>query len=299
MKLAQYLPSTQFATMAGALLLSGGLVFAAQYATAVHNSDSTLATTNPTDTSQDDTDWQGALDAVAAASGVTAPQDVSQTQVSQLVSEAATPNLTDSVGKSLVINLAAASAQGLDDDADTQNQIIAQAAAEASTTTPPAYSGADLTIVADSKDTLHVYGNAVPAALAANPDASSGQVLAAVGFATDYQDASRLQPLQQACPAYAALAADLATIPVPQSLAPLHLEAINAVATMAAACTEIEQVITDPVQGLAGLQQFEASSDEATRVFTSIAQNLNSDGILFSKDEPGSAWSAFSSASAQ
>jgi hypothetical protein len=33
--------------------------------------------------------------------------------------------------------------------------------------------------------------------------------------------------------------------------------------------------------------------DEATRVLTNIASTLNKDGVLFTEDEPGSAWSAF------
>src|ERR1700733_16218160 len=87
MAVARYLPSTQFAVMAGALLISGGLVFAAQYVTAAHTATSSLATAATTDSSQDqNTDWQSSLDAVAASSDVTAPTTVSPEQVNQLVS---------------------------------------------------------------------------------------------------------------------------------------------------------------------------------------------------------------------
>lgn len=298
MAIRDYLPSTQLTVMAASLVLSGGLVFAAQYVTAAHNANSSLATTDTSNTSQNN-DWQSALEEVAATSGVTPPVDVNQTQVSQLVAEAATPNLTDSVGKSLLINLAAAEAQGLGDDASTQNQIIAQAAAQVATSTSASYSTSDLTLVADSKDTLRTFGNAVMTAMALHTQANSSNVLIAVGYATDYQDDSRLAPLKSACPDYAALAEDLVAVPVPQSLAPLYLEAVNDTVAMGAACTELNYVVDDPLRGLTALQQFESVDDEATRVFTSIAENLNTDGILFSKDEPGAAWSAFSAASAQ
>jgi hypothetical protein len=297
MPIARYLPSTQFAVMAGALLLSGGLVFAAQYVTTAHSAESALATTNTADTQN--TDWQSALEAVAATSGTTPPSTISSDQVSQLVSEISNSNLTDTVGKSLLINLSAAAAQGLDDDATTQNQIIAQAVAQAATSTPSAYTATDLTVTSDSKNALTTYGNAVMTALAAHTKANSGNVFMAVGYATDYQDASRLAPLKTACPDYSALAGDLAAVPVPQSLVPLYLEAKNDTDAMGAACADLQYVISDPLRGLTALQQFETLDDEATRVFTSIAKEFNTDGILFTKDEPGSAWSAFSDASAQ
>ena len=55
----------------------------------------------------------------------------------------------------------------------------------------------------------------------------------------------------------------------------------------------MQQVLGDPVRGLSAVQKYQSLTDEATRVLTTIAGTLNKDGILFTKDEPGSAWSAF------
>jgi hypothetical protein len=52
-------------------------------------------------------------------------------------------------------------------------------------------------------------------------------------------------------------------------------------------------LISDPLRGVAAIQRYTSAMNEAGRVLTSIAQTLNKDGILFTKDEPGSTWNAF------
>jgi hypothetical protein len=59
---------------------------------------------------------------------------------------------------------------------------------------------------------------------------------------------------------------------------------------MTAVFGDMQLIFEDPLRGLAGLQLFQALNDETTRVFISIAQQLSQNGILFNKDEPGSAW---------
>jgi hypothetical protein len=55
----------------------------------------------------------------------------------------------------------------------------------------------------------------------------------------------------------------------------------------------MQTTLSDPLRGLVGLQTYESKLDELARVFTNIAQNLNKDGILFNKSEPGSIWQSF------
>jgi hypothetical protein len=150
-------------------------------------------------------------------------------------------------------------------------------------------------LVPQTDKTLHDYGNQVIKTFLAYPGASSDGVLDAVGYALDYNDASRLAPVKVATTQYHALARALAQVPVPQTFGPLHLTIINDLNAMGDDTVDIAQVLTDPVRGLAGIQRFSASGNEAARVLTTIAGTLSKNGILFTKDEPGHIWAAFSS----
>lgn len=285
-----YLPSAQFAVMAGALLLAGGLVVGAQYITTPKPLGSISATpTNPTGF---DADWEQTLEQIQLESGITAPAAPSQTVVDELLTAAQSSNLTSTIGRTLLVNLSAANAQGLGTDAPTQDSLIEAAAAQVGTGIKASYTIHSLTVIEQSPETLRAYGNALATVMASHPGAQAGVVLLAFGEALDYQNAAKLAGVRAGQQAYAALAASVAATPVPETLAPLHLQLANRLANMGDALGEMTQVLDDPLRGLGGLQIFQSSGDEAARLLTTIAQNLNNNGILFSKDEPGSAWGA-------
>ncbi len=289
MRARQYLPSAQFALVVASIALAGGLIAGAQYVTR-RPAAPTLAATQTSAAAQD---WRATLEEIQANSGVSLPQTPSPGSVAQLIAGAQSGNLTDSVGKTLLVKLTNAKAQGLGDDIPTQDQLVSQALAEINSATSTVYTKADLTVVPQTKDSLHTYGNRVMAIFAPHPRAQAGAVLMALGYAVDYRDASKLQPLADAQTDYAALADDLASLPVPETLEPLHLQAVNDLADMAAAIRDMRTVLSDPLRGLSGLQRFNALADEATRVLTTIAGAFGKNGILFTKDEPGASWSAF------
>jgi hypothetical protein len=114
----------------------------------------------------------------------------------------------------------------------------------------------------------------------------------------DYSDTKMVTPINESGQDYVGLAHDLAALPVPETLAPLHLQLINNLAGMGATTADMSAALTDPARGMAGMQVFESDSGEVQGVFTSIAKELNTDGIIFTKDESGAAWSGFLSASA-
>lgn len=300
MSIASYLPSSKFAVMVGALVLSGSLVLGAQAVT--HRPQGSFAQVQPADqTSAVSTDpnWQQTLDEIQASSGVSLPKTPDPQSVNALVASAKTDNLTDTVGRTLFIKLTDAKAQGLGGDAPTQDALIAQALAAAGTNSTPAYTMADLTLVPQSKATLHAYGNDFMSANFSHPDASAWAVMLAVGYAVDYGDPAKLAPLPAAAKAYGALAKDLAAIPVPDTLAPLHVKVINDFLAMRAAIADMQTVLSDPLRGMRGVQQFTSSSDEASRVLTTLSGTFGTNGILFTKDEPGAEWSAFVSSISQ
>ena len=81
-------------------------------------------------------------------------------------------------------------------------------------------------------------------------------------------------------------------MPVPATLAPLHLQTLNNLQRVAESFVGMQALLSDPLRGLASMQQYQLLLGETGRVLTTIASTFSSGGILFTKDEPGSAWSA-------
>jgi hypothetical protein len=289
-----FLPSAQFVLVVISIALSGGLVIAAERFTRQENTariESTQQPNNNTETS----DWQRQLEEIQALSGIALPEVPDEEAYSALLEAAQSPNITESVSRSLLINLSNASAQGLGSDIPTQEQLVAQALQYLPQSTA-SYTSNDLVVVVGSKETFHAYGNAVMTTLQNYPAANAGEALRAVGLAIDQDDVTHFKKLAPIAEAYRAIARGLLAVPVPQTLSPLHLAIINNFSAMAAALADAEATPTDPLRGLVGLQRFELLLQESGRVFTTIAEQLNSSAILFTKDEPGNAWSVFLSA---
>ncbi len=294
MKIGRYAPSGKFTGIALSVLLSAGLVYGAYRYT---HPPAAVATLQSDQTAQpsDSTDWEAALYASQAANASTSLAAPSPDVVNQFLKAAQSSNLTDTVGRTLLINLSNAKSQGLGDDIPTQDQIVAAAASQVASAQPSItdYTYADLKIVASSKTTLHTLGNSTMQILNAHPDASEQATLLAIDEIVEGGDKSKVSTLATIGAAYKSIATDLAAAPVPQTLAPLYLQAINNFAALGASYANIETVGSDSVRGLQGLQVYENLMNANARVFTNIAEELQKDGILFTKDEPGNSWSLF------
>src|SRR3989344_8416117 len=121
MGFASYLPSSQFLTTVVSIVAAGGLILGAQYLTQPKNTAAELATA-PEAVATDD--WKASLAEVqATAPGL--PEAPSENSVSTLLNAAKSSNITDTVARSLFINLSDASAQGLGSDIPTQDKLIA------------------------------------------------------------------------------------------------------------------------------------------------------------------------------
>ncbi len=299
MKIGRYAPSPQFTGVAVALLLSAGLVYAAERYTRPMASTATIAS-EQTAAPSDATSWQAALYASQAANASSSLSAPSPSVVSQFLAAAQSPNLTDTVARSMLINLSSAKSQGLGDDIPTQNQIISVATAQMASAqkSVTAYSYTDLLIVPANPTALRTYGNAVMRALSAHPEASEQATLLAIDEIVEGGNKSKVSALATIGVAYEAIAADLLKIPVPQTFAPLQLQAINDFLAISSTYENMEAVSSDSVRGLSGIQAYENLMDQNAIVFTNMAQELQKDGILFTKDEPGTAWSVLLPASA-
>lgn len=292
MRASRYLPSRQFSLIAISLLLSGGLVYAADAVTApARYSGVVVDTGQNTDSAQGD--WQASLNTVQTASGASLPPAPDQDTVNGLLKAAQSENVTESLSRTLLVNLTNAKAQGLGSDIPTQNQLIASALAQLNAAAPKtAYTRADLSVVAGTSAQMHTYGNALAVLIAKDSGTHNdyGNTMIAVDAATTANDPSPLQGLGTIQKHYQTLAKDLAALPVPETLAPFHLQLVNDFTKIAATYSGFQSLLSDPLQGLAALQQYNSLTSESARVFINIAQALDKNDILFNKDEPGALW---------
>lgn len=294
MNLGRYLPSAQFTVIAISLLASGGLVYGAELYANPPATAAVVSTAASPAQQADAANWEATLYTIQAENASSSLSSPAPQTVDEMLAAAQSNNITDTVGKTILINLSNAKSQGLGDDTPTQEQIISAAAAQVAATKPTTqYTAADLTIVPDSSASLKAYGNAVIQVLNDNPAASQEATLTAIDNATHSNDASQLAPLQSVGAAYQSITNGLLATPVPQTLSPLHLSIVNSYASIAASYSDMEATMSDPLRGIVGLQTYEAQLSELGRVFTNVAQDLSKDGILFNKDEAGSAWSVF------
>jgi len=290
MGIASYLPSPQFSLILTSVLCAGGLIWAADYYTSPQAPPTITSAPTPSALTTGGLDWKAALATIQGESAL--PEPPSEEAVANLRALAEGPNTTAAVGRAILVNLGEAKAQGLGSDIPTQERIVASALAKLDTSQDVTlYTSADLTLVTENPETLASYGNRVAITLGQHSQASVESVLLAVGNATDSGDPSHLEVLTAVAAAYKSIAVELAGLATPQTLSPLHLQAVNNFVRIAAACEDMQVVLTDPLRGLAGLKEYQSLTQETGRLFISIAQALNKDGILFSEGEPGYAWS--------
>lgn len=250
-----------------------------------------FASAPPPATPYADPDWQETLAAIQKTTATALPPSPDGDAVSNLLQAAQSPNLTDTIARTLLINLSEAKAQGLGGDIPTQDRLVAQAVAQIEQDRgTPQYTQADLVLIEQNQDSLKKYGNDVMATMMLHPQASYENTLLAIGHALENSDAAQLSGLVAIQQEYSALARDLARVPVPLTLAPLHLQVINNVARIASTYADMRMVFDDSLRALAGLQLYESLTDETQRVFINIGQILAGRGILFNEDEPGRAW---------
>ena len=291
MKLEEYLPSGQFALILVSLFCATGRAYAANRFSKPTAPPTLSAAQNSGASAADNAQWEATLSAVQANTGTAPAPNVADVQA--LLASASSSNITASVSRKLLVNLTNAKAQGLGDDIPTQDRLVASAAAEIQASAAPNYKPSDLVIVPQTGASMRDYGNKVITIMEKHPQANEQQTLMAVGYATDSGKDATLSALPPIGEAYSAIVKELLAAPVPQTLAPLHLQIVNDFAQIAATYPDMQKILQDPLRGLAALQKYESLLGEVSRVFTNTAQAFQKSGILFDKGEPGSAWSVF------
>lgn len=291
MSATHYLPSRQFSMVALSIVLSAGLVYGAKAYTEPHPTSFSTDASKETGLAAAHADWAATLASVQADAGITAPQAPDIAVVDGMRQAAKSDNMTETAARTLLVNLTNAKAQGLGNDIPTQNGLIANAAA-AFKQDPRStqYIQKNLVVVADSKDAVYAYANALATVLAQNKGDEYKQTLIAIDNATSLKNADYLKPLAGLSKQYASLTKAFLAVPVPQTLVPFHLQLVNNFQTITNTYPAMKDILVDPLKGLSALQTFKSTTDESYRVFINIAQAITKGGILFRKDEPGAAW---------
>jgi hypothetical protein len=289
MSVSRYLPSGQFTLIAGALLLSAGLVYAAEYYTS-RNDTPVRITTDAAQDTFDNTDWEQTLEQIQLESGIALPEPPNEDLVAELLAAAQQGTVTDSVSRSLLVNLTSAASQGLGSDIPTQDKLIAEATRLLNQSIKATYSTESLTVVPNTKENLRAYGNTLAEALQSHPGASVYDVYYSLGSAVDNNSKSDLAKLDTPRQAYQVLAESVLVIPVPQTLVPLHLQIANGFALAAENITQMQELGADPLLAAAGLQSFNSTTAEVGRLFINLARQFSENAIIFSAEEPGSLW---------
>ncbi len=303
MRVREYLPSMQLSLLFASVCVAGGLVFAAHTITtpatqSATNTDAVSVASSTNAAALQHANWEATLYEIQAQQGSsTLPTPANPATVDGLRQAAQSSNMTDTIARTLLVNLANAKTQGLGDDIPTQNQLITTAVEQASIgQAATEYTLRDLIIVADSPATLRAYGNALATTHSPNAANDIRDTFVAIDNATAQNNPDLLAPLKKVAKDYQTMEQLLLAVPVPQTLAPFHLQLINNFSKIANTYPDMENLIVDPVRGLNAIQQYKSLSDGTLNVFINIARAFNKDGILFSKDEPGASWGVLLSA---
>lgn len=294
MGIKNYLPSEQFGAMLGALLISSGLITAASGVMPFNSKESArlyASQTAAADLSDANPTWEQAF------AGNTVAQDMAaiQNQADQLTAGIKSKNLTDTVSKSLLLQYGSLQGQGIAGNADAQAQVVQTALAQVQNaqTLTPTYTRYDLKIIDSTKDTLHTWGNELPQVIFAHRTADENIALLLFGTAVDTNNKSTLARLSATAAEYRALSRDTARLPVPSLLAVYQLQLTNNYALMAAAIGNMQQVLSDPMRGLLGLQTFVQLAYGNAQTLLQINSLLKQGGIVFASSEPGAAWASY------
>ncbi|MBP6858558.1 MAG: hypothetical protein KBC33_01865 [Candidatus Pacebacteria bacterium] len=171
---------------------------------------------------------------------------------------------------------------------DTLNQSIYNAARAAEQ--PKAFTVADISIIAEATATnVKEYGNAVGFTFSTYGVDADPAVIA--NDALEKGDMKLLMQIDPVVSSYETIATQLKGTPVPQPLAPYHVDLLNAVSGMAKISRDIRGVEHDPMQTMVSVSAYTAIQSNLLTSLKSIKSYFALAGIAFASTEPGSLFS--------
>lgn len=156
------------------------------------------------------------------------------------------------------------------------------------------HSRLELTVIPDSEDAIHNYGNRVSEIIKSNSikNENEASILQKALLANDPTLLDSLAPIRTVYvnTIDAALRAE-----VPESLITVHLNFINACESILADIEAMQLAFTDPLYSLARVKGYDADAKTLFNSLQEISKSLAGSGAVYTSDEPGALFYLFES----
>ncbi len=116
------------------------------------------------------------------------------------------------------------------------------------------------------------------------PSVNEASILAQALEMNDPEILIRLIPIRES---YEHILADSLLIPVPQSLAEVHLDLVNTYEAILTDIRAMEQAFADPLYTLARMKRYEDDALALVYAFANILIEIKASGVIYANDEPG------------
>lgn len=195
---------------------------------------------------------------------------------------------TDSFGKDVFANIIALKQAGkLDAESiNAAGEALAQSILQDAGNS--FYGPTDVIITEDtSKESIKAYGNAVGAVLIRYTSVPQEGELTIVEEALSSEDGAVLKRLDPIIEIYNSVVTDMRAIRVPSPMLETHLALINSLVSISQSITGMQQLISDPISGMASIGQYKYSTDLLTKTLSDIRSLLAAKQVSFGPLEPG------------
>lgn len=176
------------------------------------------------------------------------------------------------------------------DFADKVTQDIVNSINDKGKNLPDTYDLSQIKTISEVNESLRTYGNSVGSILKSREDSikegNTSVLILAKGLKAD--DNSIFNEFDPLIKSNKDEAAALLKLSVPKYTASLHLALINSIENVAFAMGNLKFVISDPVRGLIGIQQYKTAVQGKNGAREKIRAHLENSGIIFSQQETGS-----------
>lgn len=148
------------------------------------------------------------------------------------------------------------------------------------------YSRLEIIAVPNSPTDIREYGNNISKIVMEHP--AEGRFEAVIlQKALEANDPSMLSDLSFIREDYEAMLRDTLLVSVPESLVRQHLDLLNAYESILTDIKAMEGMFNDPLYGLARMKRYGADGQNLVTAFRNIILTLGSNGVTYSKEEPG------------
>lgn len=176
-----------------------------------------------------------------------------------------------------------------------KNALVGSAiAAVEKNTQSTIHTTAELTVVPTTKESLRTYGNTLATIIQKRSIKNENEmVILKRALATEnQQELKKLIPIQEV---YTQILDDSRTISVPSELARSHVALLNACEALILDIRTMQVAFTDPLYALARYSHYKEDALSLFNALQGIHTTLDTEGVMYSKDEAGSYFNSFTS----